>query len=415
VRRILLPYALLALVSCAPNDFSYGDGNGGSSAATDCDGEGCVSDCPPGSSRNADGVCEATCGAWQTAITTATPRSISAAGDRVFVTGTSSPDDGRPQQAQLSPLFACSGAAEDAVLPFDGDSSAAGDVGATKSSVFTTGTRESGGNMEAVVVELDASTLAEKSTTTLAGLPAGAAPLALATSANGVWVVGASADATPWLAHVVPGAGTCAFALPGQGEARAVGALDDGAVVAIDRLGALGVVRVDSSSCTPPACNCQVGMQADPKPVAGTDIASPHAIAVQGRTAFVAGHTRVGAAQTVGFVAAVDVDSGSVGATTTWDVGPGNDGFFAVAAGSERLVVGGIAGAAAITDLTAGHGIIAAYALPLADGADPTWSAAKPQLNWIESVAVHPDHGIFALGPADTAGSIALHCDATGC
>lgn len=415
MRRILLSYALLALVACAPDHFSYGDESGGGGASTDCDGEGCASECPAGTARNADGVCESTCGAWQTSITSEVPRSISVAGDRAFVAGTSSADDGRPGQAQLSPLYACSGTAQDAVLPFDGDSSAAGDVGATTSSVFTTGTRETGGNVDAVVVELDASTLAEKSTTTLTDLPAGAAPHALATSPNGVWVAGGSTASIAWLAHVVPGAGSCTLELPGQGQALAVGALDDGAVVAIDRLGALGVVRVDSASCTPPACSCPIGMQADPAPVSGAAIASPHAIAVEGRTAFVAGHTQVGTAQTLGFVAAIDADSGAVGATTTWDVGPGNDGFFAVTAGSGQLVVGGIAGAGTITDLSAGHGVIAAYALPLTDGADPAWSAAKMQLNWVESVAGHPELGVFALGPADTAGSVALHCDADGC
>jgi len=402
-------------LACAPDGFEYDDAPGGSSSSssskpTDCDGEGCVPECPAGTSRNPAGACEVACVNWTTSVDLFVPSGIAVVNERVIASGTSSAEDGRATRGQLQLASTCNGEGIDGVVLQEGDASTASAIAVLPAALLTAGTVEANGVTEPAVLELDSASYAQKSVTTLPGLPAGSVPLALATAASGAWVVGKS-DAEPWVARVVPGQAPCGAALPGVGSARAVGALADGAVVIVDRGGKTAMLRIDEAGCTPAACTCASALTIEAIAVAGTDATTPEKVSVVDRTAYVVGQAQPANSEPVAFALALNVDTGATLGAVTWDAGVGSERFGAVSVSTDLLFAGG----SIVAPGKPPRAAMVAFPLPLELSAVPTWSQLLTSGGRVVDVAHDAQLGLFALTADETSAAFLQRCTADGC
>lgn len=121
------------------------------------------------------------------------------------------------------------------------------------------------------------------------------------------------------------------------------------------------------------------------------------------------------AADYYGFVAHLDLVSGAVLATHTWNRTSLFDGFLAIATDGGTLYLAGAYGWD-LVDIGTAAATLQAISLPLSDGSSPPdWTFDPPGAHYLAGVAAGagPTGGVYAAG-STSAGAVVFSCDKTG-
>jgi hypothetical protein len=374
--------AACLLLGCTPSEFDYG---GGEQASPACHQDPCPAGCPAGFSAGPNGDCVPDCQEWGASINVQELGGLVADESGVYALGSSSPDLGRPARAHFQRADACTGKLQPAVLSLseEGSSIAAAAAGEAGSLVV-------GGTNEGMplLAELDPVTGSAKLVELLPSLPAEPVMKDLDAGPSGVWMVGGSKAGTAWYAH--RDAGTpCSVAVPAFERLSAV-VTTAAAAYAVGEGGGRSHLIALAPGCAPPGSTAEILLP-------GLDSISARDLFLVDATAYVVGHARVAAGEPFGFVAELGLPSATLVALTKWDAAPGADVLEAVTVVGSNLFAGGVAGAQTADDTQQGQARVAAWSLPLANDAAPTWWNYYPA----QRVQVLARNGasVFALAP----------------
>lgn len=376
--------ACLGLCACTPDAFEYG--RSGSPGPSNCDTDECPAQCPSGTKPGPGGDCEPICGDWQSTLEIPAPGALAVFDTKVYATGTSAGDEGRPPRAMLQRVDGCTGALTQAALPLSDQGSSLEAVAPQGGALLIIA-----GSSNGVVTfaELDSTTLAEKAAHPLPGLPADARVVDLSLGSSGAWLAAQSEAGGSFVGRLAGGT-ICSGAV--SGVVHTIAALSDGALVVSETGGKLSLVRLGGAACNTKAS------ASPPLALPGADSASARDLWVIDSTAWVVGHARAGAAAPFGFVAAVDVASGAVTAFAQSDVL-----LESVTAVGSHLYAGGSRGPAEPGDDHSGAAALVAWALPLDSGAPPIWNQTV-DAHRVRALG-HDARAVFALTATGTLGS----------
>lgn len=375
--------ACLGLCACTPDAFEYG--GPGSHGPSNCDTDDCPAQCPAGTKPGPSGSCEPICGDWQSSLEIPVPGALAVFDTKVYATGTSAGDEGRPPRAMLQRVEGCTGALTQAALPLSDQGSSLEAVAPQGAALIVAGSSDG----VVTFAELDSTTLVEKAAHPLPGLPADARVVDLSLGSSGAWLAGQSKAGGSFVGRLAGGK-ICSGAV--SGVVHTIAALSDGALVVSEAGGKLSLVRLGAA-----ACNTSTATS-PPLALPGADSASARDLLVIDSAAWVVGHARAGATAPFGFVAAVDVSSGAVMAFAQSDVL-----LESITAVGSHLYAGGSRGPAQPGDDHSGVAALVAWALPLENGAEPIWSQTV-DAHRVQALG-HDARAVFALTATGTPGS----------
>ena len=242
----------------------------------------------------------------------------------------------------------------------------------------------------------------------------------VATLSGNLWMVGTAgtaASASPWAIKGNDAGQACGFApMAGNGGARALAVAGDNVYIGLTVDGSAHIVRfLDGDCATSSPCPCTPSWTS-PAITVGSIYTEPlHMILADG-SAYLGGYAADSATpdDAYAFVVRVDLGTGAVTGSYTWNPTAAIDAFGAMARDGANVYVVGVHGWDGSASFASGTATLHAIPHPLAGSSSPAaWIHNLASVDVFLGVAVDGAGWVYAAGPAG-ADSVVLRCTTAG-